>query len=52
MEIVCSSCGKIIPFESFPEDQQIEIKIILERGDKVFVILCSECKKKFLYRFH
>lgn len=47
MEIICSSCGKIIPFESFPEDQQIEIKSAIDRGVCVVTAdMCPECKKK------
>ena len=30
MEFFCSSCGKLIPWESFPEDQQIEIKAAMD----------------------
>lgn len=47
MEIVCSSCGKIIPWESFSDDQQIEIKAAIERGAKVVGAMCPECKKDF-----
>lgn len=47
MEIVCSSCGKIISWDSFPEDQKIEIEAALKRGAKVIGAMCPECKKDF-----